>query len=108
MARIIKDPDNKWQIYIDWAPWKAKQEADTGDTLTITGSSWSASYPSGITQEAETPSTPSSDNKCFFVGSGGTVNLEYSLVNRITYSMTNLSVSDLTEDRTITFEIAEK
>ena len=53
-------------------------------------------------------STPSSDNKCFFVGSGGTVNLEYSLVNRITYSMTNLSVSDLTEDRTITFEIAEK
>jgi len=103
--KVVKDPDNKWMVYIDWSNWLADIVSKIGGTATITASSWS--IPAALTEEAETPSDDI-DEKTFLVASGGTVDTEYDLVNTITYSLSTLSVTDLTEDRTVTVSLKEK
>ena len=104
-CKIVKDPSNKWFLYVDWSEWIASMAADIGGTVDITNSAWFLQ--AVLVEESETPSVD--DNfKCYLVGSGGVAGTKYSVMNRITYDPSALSVSDLTEDRTITVTMKEK
>jgi len=104
-TRVIKDPNNKWMVYVDWSEWLADLAEKTGGTATITSSLWD--IPAALVEEDETPEDDI-NGVCYFVGSGGEAGESYDLVNRITYSLSALSVTDLTEDRTITVLVRHK
>jgi hypothetical protein len=102
MALTIKrDADNKWYTYIDWTAWVAKQALTTpnGPGLTVTVDSASWAIPAALVEESETQVIGSI---AFFVGSSGANDTSYPLTCTITYSATELSATDLTQDRTIT------
>jgi len=104
-CKIVKDPSNKWFLYIDWSDWISAMVSNIGGTVDITNSTWFLQ--AGLVEEAETPSVD--DNyKCYLIGSGGVDGTKYSVMNRITYDSSALSVTDLTEDRTITVTMKEK
>ena len=85
-----KDPDSKLNYTMDWVDWLA-----TGETIST--STWVV--PAGITQEG----TSTNDNTtATIVVSGGTVGVQYPLVNRITTSASR------TVDRTIIVLIVER
>lgn len=105
--RVIKDPDNTWYAYVDWSNWITDQQTKTGNTLTITGSSWT--LPSNLVEESGTPTTTES-NIAYLFGSGGTVDTDYSVVNTITYTLTHgaITKTGLTQDITFTIRIKEQ
>ena len=104
-CKIVKDPSNKWFLYIDWSDWISAMVDSIGGTVDITNSTWFLQ--AGLIEEAETPSVD--DNfKCYLIGSGGVAGTKYSVMNRITYNPSALAVTDLTEDRTITVTMKEK
>ena len=104
---VTKDPDNKWYTYMDWTNWVTKQQEKTGNTITITGSSWA--LPSDLVQENDTPTTPEG-NLTYLIGSGGTDGEDYEVTNTITYTMTHgsVSVTDLTQDASFTIRVREQ
>ena len=104
---VIRDPDNKWYLYVDWTDWIAQQESDTGGSITINSSLWIT--PADITEEAETP-TDDIGQFTYLIASGGTVDELYSIVNRITYTLAvaTLAVTDLTQDLTVTVQLREQ
>lgn len=104
-CKVVKDPSNKWFLFIDWSDWIAGMVDDIGGTVDITASAWILQ--TGLVEEAETPSVD--DNfKCYLIGSGGVAGTKYSVTNRITYDPSALAVTNLTEDRTITVTIKDK
>jgi hypothetical protein len=105
-VRIIKDPDNKWFLFIDWSDWINGLIDDIGGTIDITSSEWFLE--TGLVKEASTPGTDDGEYKCFLYGSGGTANQDYEVLNRITYNPSALAPTDFTEDRTITVKIQDK
>lgn len=104
-VKIKRDADNKWFVYIDWSVWLADQSSQTGGTVTITSVSWL--YPAAIVEEAETPSDDI-NGKTYFVGSGGSNGFRYDLVATITYTVSVLSATDLTQDKTVTVELVDQ
>lgn len=95
---VTKDPDNKWYVEIDWGTnWLQTDE-------TIVASSWG-----NLGDMTEGESTfDATTGVTTLVVSGGTLNTDYSVVNTITYSKTALSISNLTEDRTIKIKLRDK
>ncbi len=107
--KIIRDADNKWNLAIDWDDWVTDQArlSPNGPALTITITAVSWALPVGIVQEPETSPTPRG-NYTDFIGSGGTNNTNYDLVATITYTAAELSVTDLTQDRTISIRLQDQ
>jgi len=107
--RIIRDADNKWYTYIDFGEWVKSQAVippnGPGLTISITAAGWSTSNPPGLVEEAETALV---GNIAYFVGSGGTNDIDYNLVCTITYTATELSATDLTQDKTITLRLKDQ
>lgn len=104
-CKIVKDPSNKWFLYIDWSEWVNAMVDSIGGTVDITDSSWVLQ--TGLVEEAETPSVDDGF-KCYLIGSGGVAGTSYSVTNRITYNPSALAVTDLTEDKTITVIMKDK
>lgn len=101
--RVKRDADNKFYIYIDWNEWITNQAkvSPNGPALTVEITSVSWSVPVAITEEAETPADDIG-GITYFVGSGGTNGTEYPVTATITYSATELSATDLTQDQSLT------
>lgn len=93
---VIKDPDNKAFIELDWSDWLASD-------ATITAAAWS--LPTDLVEEAE---STLSGSLTTLVYSGGTEGSKYTVTCRITYTRTSLSATDLTEDRSVAIECKSK
>lgn len=111
-VRIVKDPDNKWFLTIDWSDWVdglingSSGQTGIGGTIDITSSEWFLD--TGLTKESDTPGTDDGNFLCYLYGSGGTAGQDYSVLNRITYNPSALAPTDFTEDRTIIVRIQDK
>ena len=103
--KIIRDADNKWQTYIDWTDWIASKAVTTSEgpglTVAIVSTNWDIDP--ALTEEQ----TTTIGNKTHIVCSGGTNGEEYDLICTITYSASELSLSDLTQDQTMTVKLKE-
>lgn len=98
MASTIKrDADNKWFFGVDWTDFLDLIVAKYGGTATITASSWA--IPATWVEEAES-TFDASTNLTTLVGSGGTNGDAQNVVNTITYSVSTLSLTDATQDKT--------
>jgi len=105
-TRIIKDPDNKWFLFVDWSEWINGLIDDIGGTIDITASQWFLD--TGLVEESGTPVTDDGEYKCYLYGSGGVDGQKYNVLNRITYNPSALALTDFTEDRTIEVRIQNK
>jgi len=103
---IKRDADNKWYLAIDWNAWIARQAltSPNGPALTVIITSVSWSTVPEIIQEVETPSN-AINGITYFVGSGGVNGKSYDIVATVTYTASELSVTDLTQDRTVSIEL---
>lgn len=98
MASTIKrDADNKWFFGVDWTDFLTDITDKYGGTATITASSWA--IPATYTEEAETTFDATS-NIATLVASGGTNGTTEEVTNTITYSVSALSLTDATQDKT--------
>jgi len=98
MATTVKrDADNKWFFGIDWTDFLALIVAKYGGTATITASSWS--IPATWVEESET-TFDAATNLTTLVGSGGSNGDSEEVINTITYSVSTLSLTDATQDKT--------
>lgn len=89
MSKVYeKDPNAILDYVNDWSDWLISD--------TIVTSSWIV--PSGITKDDEAQSTTTATIWL----SGGTVNTDYSVVNRI------VTTAGRTEDRTITIRVRQR
>ena len=106
--RIERDADNKWETYVDWTAFiaeKAKSYPNgPGLTFTLTSSAWNESTGT-LVEEAETQDI---GNISHFVCSGGTNGNNYTLVCTGTFSVTELSATDVTQDQTIVIKLEEQ
>ncbi len=102
--KITRDADNKWYTYIDWSDWVTEQATISPNgpalTISITAASWAE--PATIIEESETALV---GNIAYFVGSGGANDTDYDLICTITYTASELSATDLTQDQTITVRL---
>ena len=106
MAVVIRrDADNKWFFGIDWTDFFAEIVDKYGGTVTLTGSTWS--IPATWVQEAETTYNATS-NIATLVCSGGANGDKEDVTNTITYSVSALTLSDATQDRTRTIILEEQ
>ena len=105
-SRIRRDADNKWFFGVDWTDFLDLIVEKYGGTATITASSWFFSDVS-IVEEAETTFDATS-NLTTLVASGGTNGTQYTVVNRITYSVSALSLTDATQDKTTKLILEEQ
>ena len=103
-CNVTKDPDNTWYAYVDWSDWFEDQVALHGGTFTITASVWFTD--AALTEDGT--KIIDSTKYTYFYGSGGVVNTDYDLLNRISYTSTTLSGQTFTEDRTQEIRIREK
>ena len=101
---VTKDPDNTWPLVIDWSDWFAGLIDQIGGTFTITVSAW---FPDTAITEAG-KSFDDTNKKTYLYGSGGTAGTTYNVLNRISYTSSELSGQTFTEDRTIQVKIKEK
>lgn len=89
-AAYIKDPSAVLDYRVDWATWLTASE-------TITTSTWPV-VPAGITKDSDTNTTTTATIWL----SGGTLNTEYVITNRI---VTN---QGRTDERSITITIRDR
>ncbi len=103
-TKVTRDSSNKWFIYIDWSDWITEQAkaSPNGPALTISIQSASWAEPATIIEESETALV---GNIAYFVGSGGANDTDYDLICTITYTASELSATDLTQDQTITVRL---
>ena len=73
--------------------------------MAITGVSWSV--PVAITEESETPADDIG-GITYFVGSGGANGTEYPVTATVTYTASELSASDLTQDQSLTLVLEDQ
>jgi len=108
-VKVKRDADNKFYIYIDWNAWIDDQALESPDgpnlTVDITGVSWS--IPAALTEEAETPASDVG-GITYFVGSGGVNGTDYPMTATITYSASELSATDLTQDQSLTLVLEQQ
>ena len=106
MAVVIRrDADNKWFFGIDWSDFFAEIVDKYGGTVTLTASSWN--IPATWVQEAETAFNATS-NIATLVCSGGTNGDKEDVTNTITYSVSALTLTDATQDRTRTIILEDQ
>lgn len=98
MASTIKrDADNKWFFGVDWTDFLTDITSKYGGTATITASYWD--LPAAYVEESET-TFDASTNITTLVASGGTNGTTEEVTNTITYSVSTLSLTDATQDKT--------
>lgn len=94
--RYVKDPQAKLDYSVDWTAGEGGSWLQTGET--ITASTWTV--PAGITQSTPAPSFTGTKTTIWLTG--GTVGVNYAVVNHIT---TNQGRED---DRTIHIHVANR